>query len=185
MKSEIIEDQILINNSIKKYKKSYNICKSTIKIELKNGSKASGFFIKYKREKKPFYCIMTNHHVIPPELTDNGERILIKYDGEEKNLKLVLNQKERHIQCLRDLLGIDITNIEIIEKDNIDDSFFSLPMEYDCEYQSFKGKNILVSQYPLGGEIHLSDGQIIEIKDFIFYHDADTLHGSSGGPIIL
>jgi len=185
MKSEIIEDQILINNSIKKYKKSYNICKSTIKIELKNGSKASGFFIKYKREKKPFYCIMTNHHVIPPELTDNGESILIKYDGEEKNLKLVLNQKERHIQCLRDLLGIDITIIEIIEKDNIDDSFFSLPMEYDCEYQSFKGKNILVSQYPLGGEIHLSDGQIIEIKDFIFYHDADTLHGSSGGPIIL
>ena len=54
MKSEIIEDQILINNSIKKYKKSYNICKSTIKIELKNGSKASGFFLNIKEKKSHF-----------------------------------------------------------------------------------------------------------------------------------
>ena len=55
---------------IKKNKKSINqnivqinnVCdqwKSVIKIELKNG-KGSGFFIKFKRNNKPFYCLMTN-----------------------------------------------------------------------------------------------------------------------------
>ena len=107
-----------------------NVCetwKSTIKIELKDGSKASGFFIKYSRNNKPFYCLMTNQHVIDDELTKKDEEILIKYENEKRQLKIELNKEERIIICFKKILNIDLTVVEIIPKDSIDESYFLLP----------------------------------------------------------
>ena len=56
-------------------------------------------------------------------------------------------------------------------------------MGYD--YQQIKGKTISVAQYPLGEELSLSTGIIKNNNNIAFSHNASTLEGSSGGPIVL
>ena len=101
--------------------------KATVKIQLSNGI-GTGFFIKLERNKKPFYCLMTNQHVITPEMIQNKEIISI-FDNEERlRGQIKLNQKERIIICFLELLKIDATLVEIIPKDNIyNQTYFLLP----------------------------------------------------------
>jgi len=54
----------------------------------------------------------------------DGYEIIIKYDNESKELKIKLDKQERIILCLKKILKIDVTLIEIIPKDKIDDSYF-------------------------------------------------------------
>ena len=120
------------------------------KNRIKNG-KASGFFIKFKRNNKPFYCIMTNQHVVTSELTNKGEKIIVKYDNEDKYINIELNQNERIIICLKDILNIDISIIEIIQKDNINDSYFLYPnTNYKNNTESLINQKIQILQYPGG-----------------------------------
>ena len=187
-----MKDEIIFNDEVSKSKRILEInnvletWKSTVKIELTDGGKASGFFIKYQREKKPFYCLMTNEHVISPEMTDNGEEILIKFENEKKDLKMELNQKERIIVCLKDMLNIDLTIIEIIPKDNIDDSYFLLPnIKYRNKFRQLKEKDIQILQFPGGKKLSLSEGKLLGFSGCMFYHNASTQFGSSGSPIFL
>jgi len=96
-----IIEEILFNNNLIKVDNDYNICKATIKIKL-NIHIVSGFFIKLKRNYKDFYCIMTNQHVITPELINNKNEILIKYDNEKKYLIIKLDIKERIVQFFKE-----------------------------------------------------------------------------------
>ena len=180
-------NQVYFNNDIQPMNITYNICKATIKIILSDGKKASGFFMKFKRLNKSFYCIITNQHVIKPNIYQNTE-IIIKYDNENKTLKLKLDEKERFILYLKDLLNLDMTIVEIIYKDNIDESFFLLPVENETNYYKFLGRTIQVAQYPYGLFLSMSEGiiqGIAENNKYILYHNADTDHGSSGAPIVL
>ena len=187
-----MKDEIIFNDEVSKNKRILEInnvletWKSTVKIELTDGGKASGFLIKYQREQKPFYCLMTNEHVISPEMTDNGEEILIKFENEKKYLKIKLNQKERIIVCLKDMLNIDLTIIEIIPKDNIDDSYFLLPnIKYRNKFRQLKEKDIQILQFPGGKKLSLSEGKLLGFSGCMFYHNASTQFGSSGSPIFL
>ena len=90
-----IIQEILIKNNMIKINNFYNICQATIKIKL-NNHVASGFFIKLKRNHKEFDCIMTNQHVITPELINNKNEILIKYDNEKKYLIIKLDTKRKN-----------------------------------------------------------------------------------------
>ena len=190
MKSEIV-NEALINNNMIPMDNVYDICKATIKIELKNFVKASGFFLKFERNNKDFYCIMTNQHVIKPDIIRNKEEILIIYENEKKNFTIKLDKKERIIECFddNDSLQIDATIIEIIEKDNIDDSYFLSPnLDYIEINKSLINKDIQILQYPRGKILSLAMGIITEISsenDYMFLHNADTLSGSSGSPIVL
>ena len=76
MKSEIL-NEALINNNMIPMDNVYDICKATIKIELKNFVKASGFFLKFERNNKIFYCIMTNQHIVDSNMVRNKDEILI------------------------------------------------------------------------------------------------------------
>ena len=174
-----------INQNIVQINNVYEQLKSVIKIELKEG-KGSGFFIKFRRNNKPFYCLMTNQHVVTSELTNKGENILIKYENEKKEKNIELNQKERIIICLKELLNIDISIIEIIPKDQIDDSYFLLPnTNYENNLESLLNKKIQILQYPGGKYLSISEGKISKKEDLIFYHNASTQKGSSGSPIFL
>ena len=190
MKSEIV-NEALINNNMIPMDNVYDICKATIKIELKNFVKASGFFLKFERNNKDLYCIMTNQHVIEPNIIRNKEEILIIYENEKKNFTIKLDKKERIIECFddNDSLQIDATIIEIIEKDNIDDSYFLSPnLDYIEINKSLINKDIQILQYPKGKILSLAMGIITEISsenDYMFLHNADTLSGSSGSPIVL
>ena len=142
----ILNGEKSINPNIVQINNVYGRLKSVIKIELKEG-KGSGFFIKFKKNNKPFYCIMTNQHVVTSELTNKGENILIKYENEKKDLNIELNQKERIIICLKEVLNIDISIIEIIPKDKIDDSYFLLPnTNYENNLESLLNLIILIKK---------------------------------------
>ena len=185
---ENIINQIMFKNNMVNCNYFYDLCQATIKIELNDGF-ASGFFIKLKRNHKQFYCIMTNQHVITPESISNQEEIKIKYDNEKKYLIIKLDEKERIIKCFKEDWLLDITIIEILPKDKIDDTIFLLPKYnfYDAHEQVIN-KDIEIAQYPKGNYLALSKGKILEIdksNDYIFYHDADTESGSSGSPIVL
>ena len=101
MVEEDIDDEILINNNIKKVNNVFDACKGTIKVVLKEEKKASGFFLKFKRNSKMFYCIMTNEHVV--EKIEEGEEIKIKYENEKKILKFKLDKNERIIKRFKEL----------------------------------------------------------------------------------
>jgi hypothetical protein len=189
MESEIeIKDELKLNNPIDDISNIMKVAKGTVKIELDNDKGvASGFFLKLERNNKEFYCLMTNAHVITKKMITNQEKIKIKYDNETKEINLELNEKERIIFCFMDF-GIDITIIEIIPKDGIKDKTYFLNPNTDKNYEEFIGKNIQIIQFPDGKKLSKSEQKITERFtkiDYMFYHNASTIEGSSGSPIIL
>ena len=189
MESEIeIKDELKLNNPIDDISNIMKVAKGTVKIELDNDKGvASGFFLKLERNNKEFYCLMTNAHVITKKMITNQEKIKIKYDNETKEINLELNEKERIIFCFM-ALGIDITIIEIIPKDGIKDKTYFLNPNTDNNYEEFIGKNIQIIQFPDGKKLSKSEQKITERFtkiDYMFYHNASTIEGSSGSPIIL
>jgi hypothetical protein len=189
MESKIeIKDELKLNNPIDDISNIMKVAKGTVKIELDNDKGvASGFFLKLERNNKEFYCLMTNAHVITKKMITNQEKIKIKYDNETKEINLELNEKERIIFCFMDF-GIDITIIEIIPKDGIKDKTYFLNPNTDNNYEEFIGKNIQIIQFPDGKKLSKSEQKITERFtkiDYMFYHNASTIEGSSGSPIIL
>jgi len=183
-----MENEVLINNhKIQKMKLEHKILKSPVKIEIDQNHFGSGFFLKLKKNNgKEFYCVMTNQHVITPEMIEQKIKISILYENEEKALIIELDQEDRFIKYYLDSLNIDITVIQILDKDNINKKDFLEPNDdHKKGFQQFKGKTISVAQYPLGGELSISTGKIEDNNNIIIVHSASTLEGSSGGPIIL
>ena len=187
-KEEII-NEININNNIISMGNVFKVCKSTVKIEIKGKGKSSGFFLKCKRGEKPFYSIMTNQHVISSDIIHQCKTIVIKYENETKELNIELNEKERIIICFDESLKLDVTIIEIIKKDNIDEEYFLYPYENKIENsEDFIGQKIQVVQFPGSKDLSLSNGKItgIDPNNYNnFYHNSDTEKGSSGSPIVL
>ena len=72
---------------------------------------------------------MTNEHVIDKDIINNHNNIDIYYDSEFKVANVKLDEKERYIKSFRDI-GLDITVVEIIEKNNIYRDYFLFPEAY-------------------------------------------------------
>ena len=184
----IIDQALFSKNKIINIKKAFNIGKSTVKIEINIGNEnsiGSGFFLKFERNNKIFHCLMTNQHVITSDFVKSKEEILIKYENEKHFLSLKLDEEERIIICFQELLHLDITMIEMIPKDKIDDSYF-LTQNINPQFNS--EIKIQVVQYPFGNNLSFSEGNICGIdcyNKYYFYHNASTEFGSSGSPIVL
>ena len=187
MEENYIVNQVLNPNSdLKPIDNLVDIGKSICKI-ITHDSLGTGFLIKLERNKKPFYCLMTNEHVITQEKISNKETIKINYDNQHKNFEIKLDKNERFIQDYL-YLGIDATIIEILLKDNIPELYFLLPnLEYLHSYEIFKDKKIYIFQFPKGGILSYSIGTIKEVNIYKkqMSHLASTLEGSSGSPIII
>ena len=183
----IIKDEIKLNNPINPIDKTMKVAKGTVKIELSNDKGvASGFFLQLKRNNKNFYCLMTNAHVVKEDMIKNKEKIKIKYDIEEKELNLELNEEERIINCYEGF-GYDISIIEIIPKDEIKDKTYFLEPN-TANYDNFIEKEIQIIQFPDGERLSLSKAKItgkLKTYDYMFFHEASTEKGSSGSPIVL
>ena len=184
----IIKDEIKLDNPIDPIDKTMKVAKGTVKIELSNDKGvASGFFLQLKRNNKNFYCLMTNAHVVTEDMIKNKEKIKIKYDIEEKELNLELNEEERIIINCYEGFGYDISIIEIIPKDEIKDkTYFLEPNTADCD--DFIEKEIQIIQFPDGKRLSLSKQKITgkhKTYDYMFFHEASTEKGSSGSPIVL
>ena len=181
-----INENLMKNSKIEKldrylYKVSRLICK--IKTSKNIGS---GFLIKLYKGNNPFYCLMTNEHVIEKEIIELKEKIEIYYDNEFERREIELNKEERYIKDYK-YIDIDIIIIEINKKDNINEEYFLLPnIEYrNGYYKEYVNKEIYIPQYPEGGELSNSKGKIKEINNYEFSHLASTKRGSSGSPIFI
>ena len=191
--SKIINN--LINNSMIKNRKneamhghppipikySIEVMKSICKISYDYKNKktfGTGFFMKYSDSLK---LLITNYHVIFPELINNNIQIEIW-----NNKKIILNLKGRYIKFLEDKR--DITDIEIKTTDEIykDIKFLNYDLNYHHNgYNIYNDAFIFSIEHPLGQDASSASGKIINIDKFEFDHDIDTDYGSSGSPIIL
>ena len=103
----------------------------------------------------------------------------------KKRIKIELNKNERFIRNFIDF-NIDCTIVEILPKDNISEDYFLLPnIDYSNNFDNLKKKKIYIPQYPNGGNLSYSRGEINEIEKYQFSYNASTLSGSSGSPIFL
>ena len=151
-------------------------------------SYASGFLIKFSTENKPFYCLMTNEHVITKVMIKNQSKIKFCYNN-KKNPREIYLKNNRIIKEFTSEVedkNIDATIIQILPEDNIDDEYFLTPnYNYMENFNSLIDKEIEIFQYPGYLDISYSDGKISDINNYKLSHRASTDHGSSGSPIFL
>ena len=182
-KEEIKEEVEISGSNLKKMNKELaHVAKSVCKIIFQYNNimhNGTGFLIKLFNNEEPFFCLMTNAHIIKDEMIDSKIEIEIYYDYENKNKKIVLNKDERWIQSF---ILLDITFVEIIEEDNIGKDYYLLP--YLDDINNLMNPNIYIPQFP-NGELCSSEGKILEIKKYELVHNASTRPGSSGSPIFL
>jgi len=166
------------------FKSLAKVAKSICKIFI-DDKLGSGFFIKFFKQKKDFYCLVTNEHVITKKMIKDKKKIDVYYDNEDKNIEIYLNPEKRFIKEFKDI-KMDVSVIEILSEDNIPKEYFLLPFkDYMDNYEKYIGEDIAIIQYPKG-EINYSYGKIKSLTSSNeFAHDAGTQEGSSGSPIFL
>ena len=89
----------------------------------------------------PFFCLVSNEHVITENMIKNKDRIYIYYDNEFENFILELDEKERYIKSFKQI-KIDATVVQILPKDNICEVYFLSPEEIFNKNQ-LNGKHLL------------------------------------------
>ena len=62
------------------------LCKSVCKIETQTKDKGTGFLMKLEKGNNPFYCLISNEHVIKEQMIKSKEYISIFYDLEKINI---------------------------------------------------------------------------------------------------
>ena len=160
---ENIKEEVYIkDNNLFKFNHIVNISKSIVKIKVQQKKFGTGFLIKFNKINKPLYCLMTNEHIVSNDMIKNEEKIEIFYENEKSHLSIKLNKKERIIQTFKEM-KIDVTIIEILEKDKINKEYFLSSISYYInEYKYFIGEDIEIQQFPLGKDLFLSKGKVLE-----------------------
>jgi len=157
-----------------------SMCKIHI---LKNGKSGTGtgFFCSLKHSNLNLNIVLlTNNHVLDEDYLKEGNVIEYEYGNE------IINQikitKERRVFTNKDL---DYSCIEIFENDKILNYFEINDDIMNGNFEKIIKSDIFILQYPKGGEISFSQGNIIKIIEDRIIHSASTEEGSSGSPIIL
>ena len=167
---------------------SESICKIMILGSEKENWNATGFFMKFQKGKeKTINLLITNSHVIPQDIIDS-KNIIVIILGNGSEIIIELDNEKRFIKCLK--TPIDITAIEILDTDEIDNNikYLSYDLNYEEGYQQYINADVFSLQHPLGNDTECASGKIIEIcsnNNFEFIHSIDTNYGSSGSPVIL
>ena len=165
-------------------KVSRSICKIATKMQF-----GTGFLLKHLIERENYYFLISNEHIITNDMIKNQEEIEVQFDNEFTKIKIVLNQKERYIKAFKGLdnINLDITVVQILPKDCIEDSYFLLAGENINNFNknNLINMNIYIPQYPQGKNMKKAEGTIKRIDDNEIAHLASTNNGSSGSPIFL
>ena len=113
--------------SYETYNKNLNKLKKYIRrIVINNKTFGTGFLMELEKENTPFYCLITNEHVISEDLIEDNRdiEILFPQNSEEGKLCIKLDKNERFIRNYS-YLGIDATVIQIFPENNeINKEFF-------------------------------------------------------------
>ena len=81
---------------------------------------------------------MTNYHVIDKEIIESKRKLLILFDFENMRNSIILDTKQRIIKGFENL---DITVIEILDIDNINEYFFLSP---NLDYNNLMDRKIYI-----------------------------------------
>ena len=176
------------------------IFKSICKIITDNNGTASGFLIEFPPKYNPFYCLMSNEHVIRRKMIEDGEKIIIQFNNrsESREIDLGNNRIIKEFTNKNEVQSIDATIVEILPADKIDKEYFlEADFDYMDSFNELKSKEIVIVQYPsyekkdgiiknrgiLG--LCVSGGIIEDINKLKLFHTATTYPGSSGSAIFL
>ena len=162
---------------------SKSICKIKIITRENEVIKGTGFFFEFFICGRIFRCLISNEHVIKKDLIDTNTQIDLLYDNKEKTSTIKLNSQERYIKTFIDN-GLDITIVEILDKDNIRSNYFLMGYYYSI-IDRLIDNEICILGYPKGDEIAMSKGKLIKIDNYEFTHLASTEPGESGSPIFI
>ena len=153
-----------------------SVCKITIKVG-EGYLYGTGFFMKLSKSLR---CLVTNYHVINPNMANKDIEIEI---WNEKKMKLNLsNRKIKYIKEPKDVTLIIITKTDVIFDDI---KFLNYDLNYSKGYDIYENAEIFLIGHPLGKGAKCASGTIQKIIDFEFDHNISTDTGSSGSPILL
>ena len=157
--------------------------KSIVKLDYPNKT-CFGFLIKFFKEDKDFFCLLTAGENISQEMIERKESIKFFYDNESKIKKINLDSKERFIKNFKDI-RINVTVVEILSSDEIEKEYFLLPViNYVDDFNELKNEEIVLIHYPKGKLSYLQ-GKIKEKNKYAFTHSMKTDINSVGLPIFL
>ena len=146
-------------------------------------------------ENKTFYYLVTNAHCISEEDINSKSEIDIFYGEleDEKNIKITLDKEVRFIKCYKNAEKLDITVVQIFNKEITEDKNFLIPdLDYKNGYEHYKDKTVFIGGYPYNQnnqkkleESDFSRGIICDLgENYLFGHKCSTFSGSSGSPLI-
>ena len=192
-KKNMIEECIIKNydhldflpslNPFEKFESYSNIAKSICKLEIGN-RKGTGFLLEFLIDQELFFCLISNEHIIEKKFIKSNTTLYVSYDIENKMAKIILDEKERYIKSFEKDYCLDITIVEILDKDNIFENYF-LYGGFEIRAEEIINCHIYIPQYPYGEELVSDKGDIKEIKGYELTHLANTEHGSSGSSILF
>ena len=126
---------------------------------------------------------MTCEHVVKRNfIQDENLQIEVNYDSGFKKFTINLDKYARIIRTYEEI--IDLTLIEIVKEDNVNEDFFLTP---NYEYKGELKDKIYIAGYPLvsGDNLSYSNGLILVKDKYEISYDVSTDAGSSGSPIFL
>ena len=161
---------------------SKSVCKLRIEVnsEIKYGT---GFLLRYPINDKYFNCLLSNERIIKEEFIKNKFTMNVSFNYENKSIMIKLDENERYIRTFKDI-GLDITLVEILKCDDINDDYFLFP-ELDYIIKDLKNKQIYIPQFILGKKIENTLGIIKNITKYEFTHLVNKDQVSSRSPIFL
>ena len=160
----------------------FKVGKSICKIKSENSDDNEikiGFLIKLNKIDGPFYCLLTNEHIINENSIKTNEKIEINYDYENEKRIIILNDKERYIYEYNEN-DIYINIIEIINKDNINEDFFLLPDNDDIS----SVKDIYIPQFINENKSSYTEDEILRIEKNKIIYKTNITTEKSGMPIL-
>ena len=174
-------NEIITTNYIEEFGKS--LCKINI-----GKSIGSGFFMKSKVKigrKKIAHFLVTNCHGISDDIINSKQYIEIDIEYNNEKREIQLDDEKRFIKCFPKPL--DITIIEILESDNLENEVTYLKRDYlyGEGYEKYLSEDIYIFHHPKGRETECLRGKIISIDDNSFLYDSFIKEETSCSDIIL
>ena len=176
VKESLSKDSIISENILK-------ITKSICRINSSSNINY-GFLIKFYKQNKEFFCLMTNVVNVTKDMIEKNEVIKFFYDNDSNQKEITLKKNERYIKDFLEI-GLDTIIIELLITDNIEKDYFLLPLIiYNDDFSDLKNNEIIIIQNINNKYTH-SNGKIQEINKFGFSYTSNNEINTSGYPIFL
>ena len=143
----------------------------------------TGFFCKipYPNAEDLLEVLITNNHVLNKQYFEFSKTINLEID---KKSHLIDLNKYRKIWTNEQY---DYTIVEIKKIDNIQNFLFydTNIIKQDFSYKNYQNESIIVPSFIENKELETDKGNItLTSNNIFFFHNCNTVKGSSGGPII-